>query len=302
MVRLWVCACLFTLFAASDALATVVFHRLGTDRIVAARNDGSHPHTVTRGRGALLAPRGALIAVVGEAGSSGFPDLRLASLGGGVRRRLMKDAASLAWSPDGRRLVVDNGANGDGFLFDLARRRRRDLHLDTFSGGASFSPDGRQVAIAVSPDLNHTEIQIQGGGIDGGGHRRWFARGTDPLWGRGGIAFVGPNNGLRLKTKPGAKSRPLTQDHGGLRPIGWSMNGAKLLFEEDVVRGPILARIVRPSTGRVVTLPQHFDEVDAFSRDGRHVLGVVSGNVVSVTPAGHMTILARRADSPSWNH
>jgi hypothetical protein len=281
----------------------VVFHRTVTNRIIAARNDGSHAHTIARGPFALLAPRGGLVAVAGKRGSSGFPELRLASVHGGVRRRLMRDAVGPAWSPDGRRLVAGDGANGDGFLFDLARHRRRDLNLFTFSGGASFSPDGRHVAIAVTPELDdRTEVRIYGAGIDDRNHSRWFAQGTDPLWGRGGIAFLGPNGALRLKPKSGAKSRPLAQQNlSGLHPTGWSKNGGRLLFEEDVVRGPILARIISPSTGRVVTLPQDFDEVDALSRDGRHVLGVVDGNVVSVTGTGRATVIARHANSPSWD-
>jgi len=282
-----------------------VFHRTGTNRIVAARDDGSHARTVARGRYALFAPRGGLVAVAGKAGSSGFPDLRLASVRGGVRRRLMSDAVfggshpplAPAWSPSGRRLVAGDGANGDGCLFDLARHRRRDLHLFTYSGGASFSPDGGQVAIAVSDEVDSTELRVYRGG-----HSRRIARGTEPLWGRGGIAFLGPNGALRLKPKPGAKSRPLAQPTlGPLHPIGWSKNGGRLLFEEDVVRGPVTARIVSPSTGRVVTLPEQFDEVDALSRDGRHVLGVVGGNVVSATATSHATVLARHADSPSWD-
>ena len=291
------------LLSASDAVATVVFHRTGTDRIVAASDDGSHARTVARGRAALLAPRGGLIAVAGDlSSSSGLPELRLESVHRGVHRLLMRDAVSAAWSPDGRQLAVGDGGNGDGFLFDLARRRRRDLDLFTFSGGPSFSPDGHHLAIAVSPELDRTEIRIYVAGIDAGNHSRWFARGTDPVWGRGGIAFRGPNNGLRLKPKRGAKSRPLTHTHGGVYPICWSKKGDKLLFQEDVLRGPTLARIVSPSSGRIVTLPQDFDEIDALSRDGRRVLGVVEGNVVSTTATGHMTVLARHADSPSWDH
>src|SRR5207237_363393 len=156
VLRLWLCACFATLLPASDALATIVFHRTGTNRIVAARDDGSHARTVARGCYALLAPRGGLVAVAGKAGSSGFPD-------------------------------------------------------------------GGQVAIGVSDEVDSTELRVYRGG-----HSRRMTRGTEPLWGRGGIAFLGPNGALRLKPKPGAKSRPLAQPTlGPLHPIGWSKNGGR---------------------------------------------------------------------------
>jgi ATP phosphoribosyltransferase len=84
-------------------------------------------------------------------------------------------------------------------------------------------------------------------------------------------------------------------------PLDWSADGSRLLAQVGGGPEPTRAVVITAATGAVKTLPLEFDDVVDFSRNGKRVLGIVGGDVVSVRLDGATRVLARNANSPSWN-
>ena len=102
---------------------------------------------------------------------------------------------------------------------------------------------------------------------------------------------------LRLLKRIGGRTRTLlNRQLPNVIPIGWSANGRELLAEK--AEHPLL---IRPSKRQVRTLSVQLTELDMLSRDGRFVLGVMDGNLVSVrSDTGAVTVLAQDGLYGSW--
>lgn len=85
-----------------------------------------------------------------------------------------------------------------------------------------------------------------------------------------------------------------------LYPVEWSRDGHRLLAAQGESDFALHALMIVPSTCRVTTLSPVFSQVDALSRDGNTILGVIDGDVVTVTADGAVTVLAHGAVNPSW--
>jgi hypothetical protein len=288
------------------ASARLVYHRTGTNQIVAARDDGSRARVITHGQDVLVAPNGrhALVATYRRGGAG--PDMRLVSTSGGRARLLLRDAGFVErsfggpnWSPNSRYVVAPD-ASGFTHLFDVKARRHRKLNAALFGSG-SFSPDSSRLALALGDlDEDHSHVFLYS--LRRERFKKLRYQGDLLTWGRGGLAYY-TGWGLEVRTRPRGRAHRLMAHPPGrsVRPWDWSAGGHVLLAETEKLYEPMRAVLIKPASGAVRTLPNSFSEVNDLSRNGKRVLGVIDGNVVSVAPNGSTRVLARGADSPSWN-
>jgi WD40 repeat protein len=308
MIRAALVVALASVALPAAARAVVVYHRAHTNQIVAARNDGSRPHVVASGQNARVSPNGCKVLFARHVRKRTYPDLRLVSVLGGRSRLLLHDVGfgdgfstlHPSWSPNSRSIVAGDASDGAGYLFDAKTRRRTDLQTYRTGlafTGASFSVDSSRLAVELS-DVRDTKLFLYRRG-----HRGFksIVRGMSPVWGRGGIAFS-TDRGLELVPRLGAPKRLLVADTtASVQPVAWSAASGRLLAARESSNGRAKALLVTPATKRVVTFSQDFSEVDALSRDGKRVLGVVDGDVVAAAADGSSQMLAAGADNASWN-
>jgi Tol biopolymer transport system component len=290
-----------------------------------ANADGSGAIRIGTGIDALISPDGASVAIVTPYTRRGT-SLVVRRAGGGAARPLdpaRDSVALLAWSPDAthllavvntRRLVV----------VDLATGAQRVIARGTIQG-ASFSPDGTQVAYArsslprVSAQVNVFVVQADGSGAHAITHD---GRSLYPQWGPSQIAFS--HERLRRMDAPVYQLRVMRPDGGGVHQLthmriptllsgltatAWSADGSRLLAEyggQDTSE----AWTVEVASGRVRDVTGRFDGVigQALSADGSTVL-VQRGyfddpqhQSVATIPfrGGRATVLVRHGSDPSW--
>jgi WD40-like Beta Propeller Repeat len=298
VVRLSVTAILVLLLSAAPAAARLVYQRPHSHAIVAAHNDGSDPRVIAHGIAPVISPDGKRVAFfrpsVGD-------ELRLVSIHGGKSRLLSHDAlvmdpSPVFWSPDSSRLLMDSG-RGDAFLFDVRNHTQHRYWIDSL-GGAAFSPDGSELLLAYGggdrylPTLHLFRIGKHG--------RHDLRTGGWPVWSALGVAYFQDPDRIRFAKRP--EVRPHDVAHSGRIPVAVSANGRRILLGgSNQGPGGYQALLVDPITEKSHTLAPLFTSVNCLSRDGRHVLGVVDGNVVSVNRRGTVRVLVPQAAQPSWN-
>jgi len=215
------------------------------------------------------------------------------------------DSWPFGWSPNSRFLLV-SGPGQSVLIIDVRQRRRRTVRLDQFFTGGNFSPNsstaviGREEASASSATQSVFALPVTGQ------RRRLVTRnGSQPVWGRGGIAFSRPLPSpaqLLVTRGPGRKARVVMRTSDPiLFAVAWSADGHTLLAAEGPNPTSLRALLIDPITGSVTTLAPTFSAIEALSRDGTSVLGEIGGNVASVSATGTETILATNATAPSWN-
>ncbi len=285
---------------APSAGAVLVYVRPSSHEVVVARDDGSQPRVVAHGLYARVSPDGRQLVYEPARGRA---ELRVMSVRGGRSWLVARNPAAspgvpstdVSWSPNGRYIAV--GQDPDGLvLYDVVRRRRRHLG-PVVSGGESFSPESSRLAFQ-SNDVRENDLLVTN--VATGKVRRLAQYAESPVWGRGGLAYIQAKKpaGLILKTR---RSRLLVPfDSSVMYPVEWSRDGRRLLAAKVSPQFPLHAFLIAPSTRRITTLSPVFKEVDALSRDGTVVLGVINGDVVTVTASGTVTLLAHGADSASW--
>jgi Tol biopolymer transport system component len=293
--------------------------------VMVADVDGSGAVRVGTGVDALISPDGASVAIVTPYTRRGT-SLVVAPAGGGAARTLVRASDSLsplAWSPDATRLLLTLNTTRL-VVVDVASGARQVVARGQIQG-ASFSPDGTQIAFAraksarLSARVNVFVAQADGSGAHAITHD---GRSLLPQWGPSQIAFS--HERLRRMDAPIYQLRVMRPDGGGVRQLthmriprllsgltatAWSADGSRLLAEyggQDTSE----AWTVDVRSGRARDLTGRFDGVigAGLSADGSTVL-VQRGyfddpqhQSVATIPfaGGRATVLVRHGSDPSW--
>lgn len=294
-------------------------------QVHAANADGSGAIGLGAGVDALISPDGATVAIVTPYRRSGT-SLVVRPAGGGAARTLVSTGNSigpLVWSPDSTRLAV-------------VVNTKRLVAIDVATGashtvargqiqGASFSPDGSQIAYSRSRSARLlAPVNVFVADADGSSARAITHDGRSlyPLWGPTWIAYTherlrradAPVYQLRVMRSDGSGVRQLTHLRiprllSGLTATAWSSDGSRLLAEyggQDTSE----AWTVDVASGRARDLTGRFDGVIGanLSPDGSTVL-VQRGyfddprhQSVATIPfvGGRATVLVRHGSEPSW--
>lgn len=286
---------------APPADAVLVYVRPASREVVVARDDGSSPQVVAQHSiYARVSPDGRQLVY---ATFQGGGELRLTSTHGG-RSWLVahhpsaspdSPSSGVAWSPNGRYIAVGQSPVGL-VVYDVVRRRRRFASRLVSFGGASFSPDSSRLAFE-SDGIRDNNVAVTS--VSRLKVRSVIRDAGSPVWGRGGLAFTREKRpaGIVLKIRRSPLLVPFDFS-AALFAVGWSRDGRRLLAAKN--SPPLRALLIAPASRQVTTLSPIFSTVDALSRDGNTVLGVINGDVVTVTADGAVTVLVRGAVNPSW--
>jgi Tol biopolymer transport system component len=193
---------------------------------------------------AALSPDGQLLLLTSVFESKGSTVLKLADLS---QRPLPTKcpASTFAWSPTGDQVAVVEACDSSAAGATLEVRSLTDTSavrvlLTGAVGNASWSADGRKIAVARKATAGPSEIVV----VDAaGGAPKTFTRGRDPAWSPSGesIAYLAVDSGgkefheIRIMNKNGSRDRRLTmigaahaQRHSLSGPLVWSRNSAEI--------------------------------------------------------------------------
>jgi Tol biopolymer transport system component len=304
------------------------------ERIWVADPDGSHRRFLVRGESPEISPDGHWVAFYPCNACS----LHVINADGGPARLLAGDLDPPLWSPDSRHLAtigLTDAPNFDEQLITLDRTtgKQHRIVIAPRILGYDFSPDGKQLAFAMSntPDDLHSDVYVCATG--GGALRRltWDDRSSSPIWEPdGSISFshregpLGPFGNYKVWGKhriwemlpDGTGRRVLTRRvlgvRLGLRPVAWSKDGGTLLAASPTEIGDFV--YVVDSTGSIRSLGNHgylgYASALDTSRDGRFILVWVQldgpdsrRTRVELVPAngGPARLIARDVGPPSWS-
>jgi hypothetical protein len=317
------------LLAASPAHAALVYVKGAATQhpqVYVARDDGTHPHRLGKGRSPTISPNGRWVAWI-RPGPEERVLLRRANRSRKPRR--VADAGEfreLRFAPDSKLLGMIRGRRL--MVYDVRMRTNlKAAKRDTFKG-FSFSPDSKSLVYATSWANDAPDAPADLYTVDFGTRERTRVtrdrRSLNPLWGPEAIAHD------RQRRRPGdAPSYNLFDIHAdggslrritslkippllsGLVPVEMSEDGSRLIanFVGQDTRAGFR---VNPETGRTHALSEDFEHgivATDLSDDGTTVLGHTGGpdptgrhNVVAIPyRGGDPTILVRRATSPAWS-
>lgn len=320
------------LAGAAPAHATLAYVKgalQGKPTVWVAADDGSGARSLAVGGfRPQVSPDGTQVAYV--------TGLRRASLkvrpaAGGPARTLARDVWSydaIRWSPDGARISVVTGPELGPYtlkLVDVATGDARALNQGGIHG-VSFAPGGEGLVWARSFTAGSLKANLYTTTLDGGSVVRISddLNAASPVWGPESIAFNrsrrasrrGDRDKLDVYTvnPDGTGIRRLTRTQpgfllGGLVPLAWSADGARLAARYSG-RDTSEAWRITAGTGSAADATGSFDGIVGWgiSRDGAALLATTGGHdspdgdVVSVAwDGGARTVLVRRATQPSWN-
>jgi hypothetical protein len=314
-------------------LAYMRFSRGRLDEVWLARADGTSKRRLVYGRNPAVSPNGRWVAYNGGCDRDNVcRTLELVSTSGGRATVVSRRGGFQKWTPASDRIlfVTDGRLTG----YELETRRRTKLVALSNEWGFSISPSGEEVVYAVARAASqayfgNSKVDLYVIGIEGGSSRRLTSdgRSAHPVWGRAGIAFsyliphggwgrheiwrISPDgSGRRTITGP-LPARLVVSGVVGLRPVGWSADGRRLLAGLDNEFGS-KPYAVDPVGGTIRELGDFgsASSPDALSRDGRFVLVSTTGGVevdddtrLEIVPwsGGRGRVIARRAGVASWN-
>jgi hypothetical protein len=315
------------LLMATPAQATLVYvkGKDGDFRVVAADNDGKHPHKIGDGRSPIVSDDGRWVAWV----APGTPEVVKMRLADASRKARVVGRSSficdLQFSPDSKKLGLVLGTRL--WVYDIHDRES----LKAASGnirGFSFSPDSASVAFGTSGrnDDPAAPADLYSFAIADKVRDRITRdrKSLNPLWTAGGI--IHDRQRLREGDAPSYNLFEIQPDGGSLRritslkipslmsglvPLELSANGKRLIAQfvgQDIEIG----FRVNPESGKVHSLGD-FSETGFvaadLSADGKTVLGHTGGfdpstkhNVVTMPYRGGKTkVLVRQASDPDWS-
>lgn len=221
------------------------------------------------------------IIMIGSRG--GKKDLYVCDADGGNFIRITHDSAvclSPSWSVDGGSVVYTSyfGGGPHVYLVDLARKSRRKVSgFPGLNAGASFSPDGSLLALALSKDGN-PEIYTM---MPGGKRLKRLtvtrqAAEASPVWSPDGrsIAYVSDRSGspqIYVKGADGGRDRRVSNIGGENVAPDWSSDGKLVWASRRSGRYELV--VLDPKKGREVQLTSDgFDYEDpSWAPDGRHI-------------------------------
>jgi Tol biopolymer transport system component len=316
-------------------VARIAFAAHGT--IWVTDGEGRHRRAVARGDSAEISPDGNW--VVFRRNCAGGSCLFLVAASGGRARLLATGFYGAAWSQDSRRLAVDGLGDDDERLYTIDRvtAARHAIAVAPRFLGFAFSPDGKQLAFAMSTRPYGEVSDIYAAASDGGALQRvtWDDRSSWPIWAPDGSidfsrregplgcgcardALWGTHRIWRIRADGSDRRlvtthlRPgLTDTRLGLQAVAWSQDGRTLLAASPTHNGDYV--YVVDQSGTVRSLGDHgylgYASPVGISRDGRSALVWIEDDgpdsrrtTLELVPSGggRPRVLARDVDFPSW--
>jgi len=227
-------------------------------------------------------------------------------------------ALSPAWSPDASLLLFNSYRGGGGPRVFVIAQSGGKSHLISGRPGlntsASYSPDGREIALTLSQDGN-SEIYV----VDARGaspRRLTNHRGIDtsPSWSPTGreIAFTSDRGGspqVYVMDREGGSLRRLTYEVNYTDSPAWSPRGDRIAFVARAGSGFDVYTALADGTGAQVIASGGSNENPRWSPDGRHLVFASNrdgafGLWVSDldgTPLRKLDTGGRIALSPAWS-
>ena len=224
--------------------STGIFERTADGHLTAKVVDPTACEVLWHVHDAALSPDGQLLLLASVFESKGSTILNLSDLS---QRPLPTKcpASTFAWSPTGDRVAVVEACDSSAAGAPLRVRTLTDttaapVLLTGAVGNASWSADGRKIAVARKTAAGSSEIVV----LDvPGGRLKPLTRGRDPAWSPNGewIAYLAVDSSgkasheIRIMHKDGSRDRPLTTigaanapRHSLSGPLVWSHNSAKI--------------------------------------------------------------------------